>query len=92
MRKIMILPEAQRNILVSALEMYKATLCAMPDDWRHDEATQTIQDCRTLCRLLDNEVIITTSEEVQFKYGQTPALDDIFGTLSSMLAPLTIKQ
>ncbi len=92
MRKLMILPEAQRNLLVSALEMYKATLSALPDDWKNDEAFQTIKDCDTLCRLMDGEVSIHTSEEVSFQYGQTPALDDIFGTLGSMLNPLTINK
>ena len=95
MEKLMILPEAQRNLLVSALEMYKATLSALPDDWKNDEAFQTIKDCDTLCRLMDGEVVIqTTSEEnVSFQYGETrPALNDIFGTLGSMLNPLTINK
>jgi hypothetical protein len=94
MKKLMILPEAQRNLLVSALEMYKATLSALPDDWKNDEAFQTITDCHTLCRLLDGEVIIHTSEEnVSFQYGETaPVYEDIFGTLGSMFAPLTIRK
>ncbi len=99
MEKLMILPEAQRNLLVSALEMYKATLSALPDDWKNDEAFQTIKDCDTLCRLMDGEVVIqtTSKENVSFQYGETrPApddiLDDFFGTLGSILNPLTIKK
>ncbi len=92
--KKLILPEAQRNLLVSALEMYKATLSALPDDWKNDEAFQTIKDCDTLCRLLDGEVTIYTSEEnVSFQYGQTAhSLEDVFGTLGSMFNPLTIRK
>jgi hypothetical protein len=92
--KKLILPEAQRNLLVSALEMYKATLSALPDDWKNDEAFETIKDCDTLCRLMDSEVTVHTSEEnVSFQYGETaPVFEDIFGTLGSMFNPLTIRK
>jgi hypothetical protein len=98
MEKLMILPMPQRNLLVSALEMYKATLSALPDDWKNDEAFQTIKDCDTLCRLMDGEVVIQSKsgENVSFQYGHTsnihPVFEDIFGTLGSMLNPSTINK